>query len=563
MSDEPRRDQLDLVSRARPKRWWNDLRWITAGVITITLAFLAWGLFGPEPRIRVSRETTYFTEPLAADGLPDYRAAILALEGPKPPPEENAAAGLLQVCWPLGIPDSHLPAVCEGLGIPCVAPEQPLREPHRDAATKVSRDDFEAALEKPWTSADLPELAAWLSENEAAIDQVVAACDRPRYWLPSPSLLREETEPLFSLILQGSWGFREAARVLKCRAMWHLGEGRHAEAWRDVRAIYRLAQLLVAPERRAEAVITPLLAGSLDAMADEAMTHALLADETLPRDLLAKIRLDLHRLGRSGRITDFFPMERATVVDRLVFIGCRESGGRAGRGSYLGIGLYKKRGNPFAALLLRTSIDWNEILKRANEVFDRHDSAWKLPTFAERRAALNQSEADFVARGKSWGGARMAFMVLVNRGARSECLGARLMNEAMPALASVVDTITVTEARFILVQTAAALAAWRLDHKPNGKKYPERLDELVPTYLPAVPIDPFSDKPLIYERRDDGYLLTSIGKNCLYDGGSDGSGWIVNGEWQDEERIRTHNDDYDLVVRMPVPRRPFAKRETP
>lgn len=563
MSEEPRREQTEVVSRARPKRWWNDLRWITAGVVTLTLAFLAWGLFGPEPPIRVSRETTYFTEPLAADGLPDYRAAILAMEGPKPPPEENAAAALLQVCWPLGISESHLPAVCEALGIPCEPPERPLREPHRDAASKISRDEFDAALERPWTRTDLPDLAAWLVTHEAAIDRVVAGCDRPRYWLPSPSLLRDETGPLFLLLLQGSSEFREAARMLKCRALWHLGERRHVETWRDVRAIYRLGRLLAAPERRAVLAITPIVAGSLEAMADEVMTYALLADDALPRELLADIRSDLDGLGRSGRVAEFFPMERANVIDTLVFIAAREPGGRSGRGGWLGIGLLKKMGNPFAALLLRTSIDWNEILKSANEVFDRHDSAWKLPTFAERRASLNQSEADFVARGKSWGGAHMAFTVLVNRGARSECLGARLMNELMPALASVVDTITVTEARFTLVETAVALAAWRLDHKPNGKKYPERLDELVPTYLPAVPIDPFSDKPLVYERRDDGYLLVSLGKNCDYDGGTDGSGWIVNGEWQDEQRIRPHNDDYDLVVRMPVPRRSFAVPVTP
>jgi|GEM_PF-3036934 len=51
-------------------RWWQDPRWIASGVIAATIVFLLWGLFGPEAAIRVSRETTYLTEPLAADGLP-------------------------------------------------------------------------------------------------------------------------------------------------------------------------------------------------------------------------------------------------------------------------------------------------------------------------------------------------------------------------------------------------------------------------------------------------------------------------------------------------------------
>ena len=79
----------------------------------------------------------------------------------------------------------------------------------------------------------------------------------------------------------------------------------------------------------------------------------------------------------------------------------------------------------------------------------------------------------------------------------------------------------------------------------------------MPQYLPAVPLDPFSDKPFIYERRGDGYLLASVGENGVYDGGDDRGGWIVRGAWratsQDVDR-----DKSDIVVRMPVPPRPVA-----
>jgi hypothetical protein len=105
-----------------------------------------------------------------------------------------------------------------------------------------------------------------------------------------------------------------------------------------------------------------------------------------------------------------------------------------------------------------------------------------------------------------------------------------------------------------LTRTAAALAAWRADQPADSPPYPERLDDLVPRYLPAVPVDPFTDTPLIYERRGDGYLLASVGQNGVYDGGDDMSGDIVGGEWQEQ----TRDVDYpksDLVVRMPVPAR--------
>jgi hypothetical protein len=63
---------------------------------------------------------------------------------------------------------------------------------------------------------------------------------------------------------------------------------------------------------------------------------------------------------------------------------------------------------------------------------------------------------------------------------------------------------------------------------------------------------------LIYERRGDGYLLASVGENGVYDGGDDIDGWIVRGEWQEQEQ-KVNYPAVDLVVRMPIPPRPAAK----
>ncbi|MEZ6068762.1 MAG: hypothetical protein R3C10_00545 [Pirellulales bacterium] len=41
-------------------------------LLTLSIGGMAWRLFRREPAIVVSRETTYITEPLGEDGLPDY-----------------------------------------------------------------------------------------------------------------------------------------------------------------------------------------------------------------------------------------------------------------------------------------------------------------------------------------------------------------------------------------------------------------------------------------------------------------------------------------------------------
>ncbi len=56
--------------------------------------------------------------------------------------------------------------------------------------------------------------------------------------------------------------------------------------------------------------------------------------------------------------------------------------------------------------------------------------------------------------------------------------------------------------------TVLALERWRLER--NG--YPADLDELVTTgYLKELPMDPFSDKPLVYKKTDDDFILYSVG----------------------------------------------------
>jgi hypothetical protein len=63
----------------------------------------------------------------------------------------------------------------------------------------------------------------------------------------------------------------------------------------------------------------------------------------------------------------------------------------------------------------------------------------------------------------------------------------------------------------------AAIAA-ELYRRKYGK-WPTSLDELVPEFLPAVPIDPFSEEPLILVSTAEELKIYSIGKDRVDDGG--------------------------------------------
>jgi hypothetical protein len=55
--------------------------------------------------------------------------------------------------------------------------------------------------------------------------------------------------------------------------------------------------------------------------------------------------------------------------------------------------------------------------------------------------------------------------------------------------------------------TATLIAIER--YRQREKKFPDSLDILIPTYLKAIPLDPFSGKPIVYSHDDQTYKLTS------------------------------------------------------
>ncbi|MGQ9649344.1 MAG: hypothetical protein ACUVXJ_04475 [Phycisphaerae bacterium] len=63
-------------------------------------------------------------------------------------------------------------------------------------------------------------------------------------------------------------------------------------------------------------------------------------------------------------------------------------------------------------------------------------------------------------------------------------------------------------------RTGLAIERFRLDHD----RFPERLEELVPRYMPALLVDPFDDKPLRYRVTDDAVIIYSIGEDGVDDG---------------------------------------------
>ncbi|MEX2174250.1 MAG: hypothetical protein WD872_07800, partial [Pirellulaceae bacterium] len=92
-----------------------------------------------------------------------------------------------------------------------------------------------------------------------------------------------------------------------------------------------------------------------------------------------------------------------------------------------------------------------------------------------------------------------------------------LRNEPTDPSAELAEWRSITVAR--LLQTDLAIRLYRHD---QGRP-PDRLDDLAPRYLSAVPLDPFSGQPLVYRPGTYSFVLYSVGQDGVDNGGHFGN----------------------------------------
>lgn len=85
----------------------------------------------------------------------------------------------------------------------------------------------------------------------------------------------------------------------------------------------------------------------------------------------------------------------------------------------------------------------------------------------------------------------------------------------LPAIARATVRDAKTLAHIRLVQTALAIECYRV----HNQKLPANLIDLTPEFLSVVPVDPFTSEPLRYHKKDNGFVIYSVDRDGLDNGG--------------------------------------------
>jgi hypothetical protein len=537
-----------------PARKRRSILWWLAAFFFLLACLFFFQLFGPNAPIVVSPETTYITEPLRADGLPDYEKHFLDVYRRGVTPENNAAVPLLQAIFPSGFDPPEIKAIVGELRMDQVPSASDALEPVHCEANQaalwrwlagnsphpgvdaIAERMLDQSVWRPWTSDQMPPMSEWLSRNKEPLDLLVEASRRPRYFMPSPTLINNRRELLTSMPFPKGLGLYHACRSLLARAMWNLGEGRPMDAWRDVHALHRLSRLLSQGLMPGE----PSKARDVNTLACYA-TATLLDHGNLTVDQARQVHRDLSQLQPlSGVVRSFEYHHRMLALDALVYA---DSTGDLEQLGELDEGL----GMMVELMGSKTSIDWNIVLRETNRGYDRLASAARLEDRTVRIKALAAIETDLRAQLASKINTPGDFVTRTfSRHERSELFANLILSGLLSSLKWGFAAEDRANAKLEVTRVAAALALYRAEHD----RYPEKLDDLVPGIMKELPRDLFHGKPYVYKAEGQSFLLYSMGENGVDDGGGNMQSYFLESPPFDE-RGRIGRDHWDLQPGIP------------
>jgi hypothetical protein len=525
-------------------------------LLVVAGAYVAADFLSPHTPVRLGEDTTRIFAPLNADGLPNYSQAVVDEQRLDATRDNNGARLFWRAMGPSGV--EHYQLLFQDLDIP-EGEEFPylvdldgddMRDRigewiQAEPASEVQDESFDQAAavdeildrlrKAPWSSDDCPPAADWLTENEAPINLLVRSTAKPRFFSPPPDFLEDPETPVVLLMLPHALAARDAAKALLTRAAFRIGKRDYVAAWQDCLSCWRLGEQIGS----GPFIIDRLVGIAIRGLARET-TLLILQCEDLPEQLSEEILGDLEGMPAQIRMTECVDVaERYVMLDTAL----RVMNGQLDGGDLEGVEFVTEA-------IDYVSFDLNIPLKVANAWMDQMVAALRIDDIRSRRRAVVAFETSLDA---SLGNFRTAekWAALFSRQRRSELMADVTVALTIPPINAIFQAGCRDETALALTRVAASLAL----HRARHGEYPQELDELTPAIFATVPIDPCDGaKSLIYERRDDGYVLYSVFQNGVDDGGRDFSGAIDQGEWlPEDQRLDADMDHSDFVIRMPRP----------
>lgn len=505
-------------------------------------------------KVTVSKETTFITKPLKADGYPDYIAAINATLGAGVTRENNMGAEVFRLVGSYEVHQDIKELYFERMGMkvpPDYGPYRSmyhvfspygLRQERTPSSEEIAvwenvQEQYDRALDGVWDESTCPDIAKWLDQMNGPLDEAIEMSKRTHFFMPYITVPDDENDlpELIAILLPGAQKVRELARGLAVRAHYHIATGQIDSAIAHSIALHRIGRTSMSGGTLVEGLVG-IAVDSIGFGIDEAIL--LHGNPTTEQLRTLKAGLDDLPKGASlgGKINQ---CERFMFLDTAITIAKKGPKaltvldgltGSAAQGNDLLENIVYGLAGPL--------IKWDDVLKRANQWYDRIYKVTQIEEPSARRSAFavvdNELEKT-ISKAKDPSGLAASFLF----GGKSpqdiatEQLGTTLIALLLPAMNAAVSAEDQMHMKLHLSKTAIALQLYKDEHGD----YPEKLEQLVPEYLPAIPRDSFGTAGVSYIKDENRVRIYSFGRNLKDDGGL-----------SHEDETATRADDLRLTV---------------
>lgn len=448
-------------------------------------------------------------------------------------PENNAAVWLVHIYGEDAFEPQLHDVTLEMLGIQTASPTSPLFVSVGEYVNSLEDIPAEKAAEQSnlvesqllqgcgelWTAKEFPQLAGYLTANENALAALTIAADRPRYF--APLLAPELPSRLMSASLVMERRLPFLARLLAARALLRFDQQNFSGSLNDLMACHRLACLLAAGSPFDVSVAKAQVIDSTAFQAEK----ALLESGRLTAGQLA----DFRRLFAT--IPPFPPASQAADLGERAIIHQEIELLRSDKDSK--IGFFEESDqetvDPKQIESLAES-NWELAFQRADEIQDTVVAALATKERETQRKmflALDQAYANWEAT-VDQKTRTFSSEVKKDRPGISRWIGENMAMSLRPNAYQRRASEDRLDVRRNLITVGLALEAYQREQQ----SFPATLADLVPRYLPSVPLDACTDAPFVYFPQDGNQArLMSLGTNRVDDAGEN------------------YNDDVELKLR--------------
>jgi hypothetical protein len=340
----------------------------------------------------------------------------------------------------------------------------------------------------------------WIQEQNDALELIIEGSRRPYYWRTYESR-GENASEMVRVPLPHLLEFRTLAYSLRWRAQLRAEQGQYKDAFDDMKSCYRLGQHL----RGDKFFIEQLLGIAIEAIALQTFRDVL-SQYQIDSATLVSLQKDFEQIIAGENFVVSLETEKMILYDEIqrCFTSDRFGKGHLYIPRFRKIkdiySNYEKAGVEPFILDLVYSVQFlfghpnkEETLESTNELYDYWEQLCRKTTaqIHEESDAIDNKLKELLNGNVFLGILTPAFKRVIE-------ISNRLPTEVGAAL--------------------TMIALLRYEHDTN--EYPQNLNQLVTSgYLKQLPMDSFSDKPLVYRRTDDSFILYSLGRNFKDDDG--------------------------------------------